>query len=831
MDNTFGLSSKPTPDTWDIVANNYTLEISHYESMLVDEIINLYRAIGIDESKSLLELGSGSGHLSGLFNSRGFKVSLLDFSEKALEKSKLFFQSHNFLGEFLKGDITNLEDLGGVYDVLWNSGVMEHFDDETLLSTLISIRKKTSKYFIFLVPNPHSVPYLMFRYKLMREGNWIYGTEYLRDDYEYFLEKAGFKLLKQAYLGWGFTKSHLETVYSSDVNNFFYELIDNKLLPKDNAYLTAYVAVPDSSNLDSIIEKIDSKQSYKKKTENMTSNFDFTAKYNGIKSQEDKKNNYITLLTEQVKHQDLELQHLKDELNQKDFTVKELQENAEKISAEFSNLKKQLEIKLNVEAELEKYKDILEEQSRNLDESSKKLIKTTEDLNHNIYENALLNNVISSKENELNNIYLSHFWKIAKVYYRIRDNFFIFKIVKSLKNNGLKTTIKKIGKKFKKIYINTKYSSEYEYKLSLIIKENKNKPVIVFPPLLDWNIPLFQRPQHMAINLSDNDFLYFYCTINHYDDVKGFCNVEGYNNLYLTDQYELLLKKLKGPVIFHLYAQDSNITAEFVSKKLDEGYKILYEYLDALHEDLCTSKNNVIERHIKVLQNEKCIVVSTADKLQNEVMQYRTENFQMVTNGVDFNHFRRDLTNEALPPEINGIIQKGKPIIGYFGALAKWFDYELVEKLARERPDYEILLIGWNYDGSLDNYSLSSLENVTIIGPIDYKVLPFYSSCFSVSTIPFRINEITEATSPIKLFEYMAMGHPIVTTNLPECRKYQSVLIGHDHNSFVEQIDKALILRNDPEYQEIITSEALANTWAAKAKVVANLINENIKLT
>ena len=95
--------------------------------------------------------------------------------------------------------------------------------------------------------------------------------------------------------------------------------------------------------------------------------------------------------------------------------------------------------------------------------------------------------------------------------------------------------------------------------------------------------------------------------------------------------------------------------------------------------------------------------------------------------------------------------------------------------------------------------------------------------------IPFLINEITESTSPIKLFEYMALGHPIVTTNMPECRKYSSVLIGRDITEFAAQIEKALGLRENPEYQQLLRKEAAANSWTSKAEAIDRLMRKSFR--
>lgn len=104
--------------------------------------------------------------------------------------------------------------------------------------------------------------------------------------------------------------------------------------------------------------------------------------------------------------------------------------------------------------------------------------------------------------------------------------------------------------------------------------------------------------------------------------------------------------------------------------------------------------------------------------------------------------------------------------------------------------------------------------------------MPQYAIHFDVSTIPFKINEVTESTSPVKLFEYMAMGKPIVTTNMKECRKYNSVIIAEERNNFILKIDEALSLKNDDSYLSSMEIEALNNTWSKKAAVIKEVLKK-----
>ena len=102
--------------------------------------------------------------------------------------------------------------------------------------------------------------------------------------------------------------------------------------------------------------------------------------------------------------------------------------------------------------------------------------------------------------------------------------------------------------------------------------------------------------------------------------------------------------------------------------------------------------------------------------------------------------------------------------------------------------------------------------------------MPLYGQCFNVAIIPFLLNDITESTNPIKLFEYMALNVPIVTTNLRECQKYKSTLIAKNYNEFIEKLDYALKMSKDDEYYTYLKNEALKNIWEKKAEAFYNLV-------
>lgn len=391
------------------------------------------------------------------------------------------------------------------------------------------------------------------------------------------------------------------------------------------------------------------------------------------------------------------------------------------------------------------------------------------------------------------------------------------KILNKVKKLGLK-----VINKIKKMYLKHKNRDEIQ---SLIKQLNcDNKPLIIFLNVVDWNIPLFQRPQHIARCMAKQGYNYLFFTGNVYDNVLTYerreDNLYIINAMYLNEVINAISIKDK---YIHLYSTDMNTTNKQIDDYISKKYKILYEYIDEISPELYGNEipQKAWEKHIRLLKDINIYVVCTARKLYEEALSLRKNvNLELITNGVEYNHFASKL--ERCP--IQEIVDKKKPIIGYFGALAKWFDYELVEELAKQRSEYEILLIGWKYDESIKSSSIEKYSNITVIGPIEYSILPRYAQFFDVSTIPFKINEITESTSPIKLFEYMALGKPIVTTAMPECKLYKSVLIAKDKVDFIHKIDESLKLREQKDYLKILKEEALENTWESKAKHIINLL-------
>ncbi|RDU36716.1 glycosyltransferase family 1 protein [Neobacillus piezotolerans] len=371
-------------------------------------------------------------------------------------------------------------------------------------------------------------------------------------------------------------------------------------------------------------------------------------------------------------------------------------------------------------------------------------------------------------------------------------------------------------------------------KLKSIVENNPGKLIVLFPSLLDWNIPLFQRPQHIALNFAGEGVLYLYGTFNQYDTVDSIeevvpgCFLVNMREPEIEEEILSYFAKQQNRVIVHMYSGDMIRDYGFVRTCLEMGFDILYEYIDELSPSISgiPIPRLILERHLAILENKSCYVVATADKLYNDILDKRPPvRCALVSNGVDYEHFHAVSGNSSPAVLVDGLHLGKKPVIGYFGALANWVDYPLLEKLAFSRKDWQIVLLGLDYDGSINKSRLLSRPNVHYLGPVRYKELPAYARHFNVSIIPFLVNEVTISTSPIKLFEYMAAGKPIVSTNLPECRKYDVVMIAEDHKRFLEKVEAALEMGKDEKLTHRLKEEARKHTWREKAKSILHLLN------
>jgi polysaccharide pyruvyl transferase CsaB len=362
-----------------------------------------------------------------------------------------------------------------------------------------------------------------------------------------------------------------------------------------------------------------------------------------------------------------------------------------------------------------------------------------------------------------------------------------------------------------------RFTAEIEADLAQIVATHRDAPgFVVFPPGIGWDVELFQRPQQMALAFSRLGYPVLYHLEEKYRD--GLVGYERYNELiytgYLPEPLLDLLLVVPSP-IFPAYVYNFD-WQEHLSDPIS-----VYEHIDDLEVfEHVYRRDDLRAWHRHALEDATVVAASAVDLL-SDVSTNRPDAV-LVANGVDLDHFSGgDL---PMPDDLSAVLS-GKPVIGYYGALAEWFDYDLLESAARAL-DYDFVLIGPDYDGTAADSPALALPNVHWLGPRPYATLPAYLGRFDVATIPFLVNDVTHAVSPIKLFEYMAAGKPVVTPPLRECARYRSVQIGEGLDGYVAELQRAVELANDPDHVALLRRTARSNTWKVRVRTLLEAVEQ-----
>jgi teichuronic acid biosynthesis glycosyltransferase TuaH len=191
-------------------------------------------------------------------------------------------------------------------------------------------------------------------------------------------------------------------------------------------------------------------------------------------------------------------------------------------------------------------------------------------------------------------------------------------------------------------------------------------------------------------------------------------------------------------------------------------------------------------------------------------------------NGVNPNHYRP----AALP--VNGSRRWTQPVFGYTGTIhPDRVDFELVVSLARAFPHGSVVMIGFDHYGAAQA-RLASEKNVYFTGQVPYTRVPEYMAEFDVCVVPHVESQFTESLNPIKLWEYLAVGKPIVSTNVAGFRDYAHLCrIASGSEAFIAACSAALA--ENGSLKEMRVAEAGRHSWDARiAELVSALEREEL---
>ncbi|MCL4395907.1 MAG: glycosyltransferase [Chloroflexi bacterium] len=246
----------------------------------------------------------------------------------------------------------------------------------------------------------------------------------------------------------------------------------------------------------------------------------------------------------------------------------------------------------------------------------------------------------------------------------------------------------------------------------------------------------------------------------------------------------------------------------------------LYDCIDnfaAFHKN----RPDIVETERRLVASAQ-IVFATSAELFERMKEINPHTF-LIANAVDLTLFHAETTGPAAAPR--DIAECQRPILGYVGEIAEWFDCELVRDLAVQNPDWSIALIG---DIHSDVAALLAQPNVHYLGPKNYELIPSYVGHFDACLVPFKVNALTNAVNPIKIYEYLAMGKPVVSTPLREVQRFSEVIEIADPADFSNAVKRALAKSDDSSVQQRL-QVARNNTWDIRTAEIVRILADSIK--
>lgn len=362
-----------------------------------------------------------------------------------------------------------------------------------------------------------------------------------------------------------------------------------------------------------------------------------------------------------------------------------------------------------------------------------------------------------------------------------------------------------------------KYSSEYSDirhlfadgpALPQLMAKADSPTVIVYPPTIDWS-HMKQRPQQMMEQFSLHGYTVYYCNMT--QSKTELCTAVNPNlTIVLNHRYfvkEILpaLKKEGKNIV--LWVSWSKLCAFLDVYRPDF---IIYDYLDDF---------SAWRAYLKPMAERADVVVTTSGVLREQVgKEFPHKESLFIPNGCDLAHFK-PRGKASRPREFSG--HRG-PVVIYSGAWAKWIDRELVLKIADGFKNALVAVVGVEFGSSVDK----SLPNLRYLGCKPYQELPVYLQSSTVCIIPFLLEPVTVATNPIKMYEYLASGKPVISTDIPEARNVPSVHIGRTHEDFLEKLGMILSGRL-PFDKEEVYGWLYSNTWEKRFEIAGEMLKNH----
>ena len=303
---------------------------------------------------------------------------------------------------------------------------------------------------------------------------------------------------------------------------------------------------------------------------------------------------------------------------------------------------------------------------------------------------------------------------------------------------------------------------------------------IVFPPTMLWSN--FQRPHHLLTQLARHHNVR--CLFNDWTVREQ--RLEGGRLIVSKKAFRSRLHR--RPLVYYFSIPEK---LDYLPRHRLRPDLLVFELMDIPEKEFVGWRKKLpkaLERADLIRTTNPAITDYLREHFGESVAG---KEISTSRNGVDLELFDPERSYEP-PPELRGI---DKPILGFYGNLDSWIDWKLVEKLAL-LPQYEVVVIGGT-EGMPPKIPSELRPSILWIDKRPIAEIPSYLSCFGAALFPFLVNEMTHAVDPLKIWEYLAFGKPVLATRTRFIESRADLFHVMDHENVEQAVADALSSADD----------------------------------
>ncbi|WP_091143372.1 glycosyltransferase [Mucilaginibacter pineti] len=293
-----------------------------------------------------------------------------------------------------------------------------------------------------------------------------------------------------------------------------------------------------------------------------------------------------------------------------------------------------------------------------------------------------------------------------------------------------------------------------------------------------------------------------------------------FNEGIVASRLKKVIKKLN--IRDYIYINSYNYTYPNFHR-LIKPILTVYHCVDPLVEAYQT-RHGLISEDIVVKDVD--LVICTSKELRNNKLKLNS-NSHFIPNAANISHSQKALDPDLPVAEILSGIKN--PLIGYFGNIERRIDYALLTEVMAQNPEKNFVFIGPVDIDYVDNPAFKA-PNVFVKGAVTYEQMPAVLKGFDVAIIPFKKDEVSSSIFPLKLFEYLGSGRPVVSTDFnPDLQEFTGDTVHYcaTASEFTLAINESL--NDTPQLQQKRLAVAAENTWEHRIIEIEALLALNLE--